>query len=174
MKLFNLNNFKVEIEPEALLLAPFSAIWERDKSSTKKYALNELSYVWFMQDVKSDFFAIVNEEERSREVLKVLELPDKWKPDRLVTAAEDFYRKASESLAHKLLRDSRAGLEKISETLRNPNFDTVDIKKVAEIIRMLPQLVEALNKMEESVLKEKEVIEHRGSQERAPFEDGIH
>lgn len=173
MKLFNLNNFKVEIEPEALLLAPFSAIWNRDKSTTHKKALDELAYVWFMQDIKSDFFAIVDENERSQEILKVLELPDKWKPDKLIIEAENFYKKASESLAHKLLRDSRSGLEKISETLRNPNFNDVDIKKVAEIIRMLPQLVEALNKMEESVLKEREVATHRGSQERAVFEDGL-
>lgn len=173
MKLFSLVNYKVEIEPEALLLAPFSSIWNRDKTVARKLAMNELAYVWFMQDVKSDFFAIVNEVERSEEVIKVLDLPKGWKPNSKVKEAEEFYKKSSESLTYRLLQDSRSGLEKLSAMVRDPNFEQLDIKKVAEVILLLPKMSKALDEMEEAVLKEKQQYSHRGSQERALFEDGI-
>lgn len=37
MKLFDLNSktYEVEIEPQALLLEPFKALYDRDKSSNK-------------------------------------------------------------------------------------------------------------------------------------------
>lgn len=173
MKIFNLVNFKVEIEPEALLLAPFSSLWDRDKSKDKTRAKAELAYVWFMHDVKSDFLSIPDEQERSKEIIAVLELPDNWKPDSKVKAAQEFYEKASETLAHRLLRDSRAGAEKVSQLLRDHNFADTDMKKVVETIRLLPSLIEAINRIEETVLKEQEMHTHRGSQERAIFEDGL-
>lgn len=173
MKIFNLVNFKVEIEPEVLLLAPFSSLWKRDKTKDKLVAKAELAYIWFMQDTKSDFLSIPDEVERSREVIAVLELPKDWKPDAKVKEAEEFYLKASETLAHRLLRDSRAGAEKVSQLLRDPDFENTDMKKVVDTIRILPQLIEAINKIEETVLKEQEMHSHRGSQERALFEDGV-
>lgn len=173
MKLFNLNNYKVEIEPEVLLLAPFAVLWNRDKTAHKKVAFNEIAYVWFMQDVKSDFFAIVNADERCREVSKVIDLPKGWTPDKAVKDAEEFYKKASESLTYRLLQDSRSGLEKLSEAVKDPDFTKVDLKKIAEVILMLPKLSKSLDELEEAVIKERQVVQHRGSQERAIFEDGI-
>lgn len=173
MKLFTLIDYKVHIEPEALLLAPFATIWERDKSENKKRAMMELSYIWFMWDIKSDFFDVIDEKERAKDVREALQMPASWKPDTKVKAAGNFYGKTSETLAFKLLLDSRSGLGHLSKLLKNPDFDKIDIKKVADTIKALPQLIDALKKLENSVLKEQEVIHHKGSQERAMFEDGL-
>lgn len=174
MKLFNFKDLKVNIEPEALLLAPFATIWDRDKSEGKDVAMMEFSYVWFMQDLKSDFFSTTDKDERSTQVKKVLiNIPKGWKPDKKVKDAEEFYRKHSNTISSNLLRDSRASLAKISETLRDPDFNQIDIKKLVDTIRMLPALIRALDELEEKVLKERQSTTHRGSQERSIFEDGV-
>lgn len=173
MKLFTLKDYKIQIEPEALLLAPFGALWDRDKTKQKIVAYMEIGYIWFMNDIKSDFFEILNEKEREAEVKAAMATPKGWKPDKLVKEASVFYQKRSETLIYKLLLDSRSGLEHLSNILKNPDFDKIDIKKVSDTIRALPQVVEALRKLEETVLKEQDVKAHKGSQEKAVFEDGI-
>ena len=64
MKLFKFEGYKVIIEPEALLLKPFRLIWERDKKETKEKAINELGFVYFFADPRSDYQYIVDEDER--------------------------------------------------------------------------------------------------------------
>ena len=55
MKLFDIDNNKVIVHPEALLIQSFKLLWDRDKSKDKARALKELAYVYFMTDFKSPY-----------------------------------------------------------------------------------------------------------------------
>lgn len=55
MKLFKFEQYKVTISEEAFAMKPFKQIWNRDKSQSKDKAISELSYVYFMQDPRSDY-----------------------------------------------------------------------------------------------------------------------
>ena len=55
IKLFKYEGYKLNISEEALLLKPFKEIWQRDKSKNKDKALQELGYVYFISDPRSDY-----------------------------------------------------------------------------------------------------------------------
>ena len=48
IKLFNYEGYVVTVEPEAIMLAPFKAIYDRDKRKDKSMAMQELAYIYFM------------------------------------------------------------------------------------------------------------------------------
>ena len=81
IKLFKYEGYSVTVEPEAIMLAPFKAIWDRDKRKDKSMAMQELAYIYFMSDPRSDYQYLVDEEVRKEEVIKGLGMPTKWKED---------------------------------------------------------------------------------------------
>ena len=72
IRLFHYEGYEVEIEPEALMLAPFKAIYDRDKSKDKSTAKQELAYIYYMEDPRSDYQFLVDSEVRNNEVIKCL------------------------------------------------------------------------------------------------------
>jgi len=65
MRLFKYEGYNLSISEEAILLKPFKAIWNRDKSKGKQVALQELGFVYFMEDPRSDYKMYLDREERA-------------------------------------------------------------------------------------------------------------
>ena len=180
MKLFNLNvkTYEVEWEESVLVLAPFKALFDRDKSKHKDRATKELSYIWFFGDMKSDYKQELDEELRSEDIIRDLKLPKNWKPDNLVKEAIEFYKKRSRTVTSRLLEDAYLAVSKISAYLRDINLDETttdargivrpkhDVKKVADTIKLIPQLLEALLAAEKAYLKEQSDIEGKSKGSR--------
>lgn len=188
MKLFSMDTetYALDLEPEVLTIKEFSALFRRDKSKNKSVAMAELAYVWFISDFKSDFIQIIDEQERSAEIISSLDyLPKNWEPDDEVKAAVQKYRDLSRSVTSRMLDDARAILDNMSKYAKNASehLDEVvetkfgernkyDITKIQSFINSLPKLHDTINYLEEKVLREKDTGErHRGSQEKAMFED---
>ena len=70
IKLFKYEGYKVTISEEAILLKPFEAIWNRDKTKTKDRALSELSFIYFFCDPRSDYQYLVEDTNRLEEIKK--------------------------------------------------------------------------------------------------------
>lgn len=68
MKLFKYENYEIVISEEALMLKPFRVLWNRDKTSGKSKALQELSFIYFMYDPRSDYMFIIDEEVRFNDI----------------------------------------------------------------------------------------------------------
>ena len=68
MKLFKYDAYKITISEEALLLEPFKQIWNRDKSKDKTKALQELGYIYFMEDPRSDYQYLIDEQQRKESI----------------------------------------------------------------------------------------------------------
>ena len=54
IRLFKYEGYTISVEPEALLLSPFKAIWDRDTTQDKRVAMQELGFLYFMCDPRSD------------------------------------------------------------------------------------------------------------------------
>ena len=74
IKLFSYEGFKVVISEEALLLKPFKTIWNRDKSKDKNRALQELGFIYFFCDPRSDYQYLIDEEEREKSIKRIINL----------------------------------------------------------------------------------------------------
>lgn len=117
MKLFKYDSYKVVISEEALAIKAFRDIWEADGSEDKRLAVQELGYVYFMCDPRSDYMVISDEGERSDTIIEQEGLPKRWKPSKLVSKAMELYLSFKPQSAM-LLDDIRASVDKLRSTLR--------------------------------------------------------
>ena len=178
IKLFKYEGYKLNISEEALLLKPFKEIWQRDKSKNKDKALQELGYVYFISDPRSDYQYLVDEEERSKAIKEGEGIDSKWKPDKLVLDAITFYKSFKPTSAL-LLEDTRAMINGYRLKLREitadmSNLDIKEIKDLGAVIKQIPSLIKDLDEAEKALNSElKTSGRMRGSGEKTLFEDGI-
>ena len=183
MELFELKDFEITFSPQALMLKPFKKLWDRDKSKGKAKATAELGYIWFMEDVRSDFYDIEDKELRHNEVMKFLVgLPSDWKPDEKVEEAREFYIKRSETISTVLLKDTLVMLNNLRQSLKSMDFEERDKSgkpihdptKALDTANKLPGMIQTIKKIFEEIEKEgKQGSLMRGGREKAIFEDGI-
>lgn len=161
MKLFKYEGYKVYISEEAYALKPFRQIWNKDRSVGKDKAIMELSYIYFMCDPRSDYQYIVDEEDRSKAIIESEGLDEKWKPDKQVTEAMEFY-KSFKSTSALLLEDTRIAIDKVRTFLKNVNLDDRDdkgkpiytINTITSTIKLIPQLIKDLDEAEKVISSE--------------------
>ena len=179
IKLFKYEGYKLNISEEALLLKPFKEIWQRDKSKSKDKALQELGYIYFMSDPRSDYQYLVDEEERSKAIKEGEGIDSKWKPDKLVLDAITF-DKSFKPTSALLLEDTRFAVDKLRKLLREIDLTEVDDKgkpiytlnSITATIKQIPSLVKDLDEAEKTLSKELiESSKVRGSQEKSMYED---
>lgn len=179
MKLFKFEQYKVTISEEAFAMKPFKQIWNRDKSQSKDKAISELSYVYFMQDPRSDYQYLVDEDERSKAIIEGEGLPSEWKPDKLVNEAMEFYNQFKPTSAL-LLEDTRFMIDQYRKKLRSMasnGFDELTVKELKDInalIKAIPSLVKDLDEAEKALSSEmRNQGKMRGQGEKTIFEDSL-
>lgn len=176
MKLLKYEGYKVVIEPELLTLKPFKQIWTRDKTVNKDKALAEIAFIYFMADPRSDYQYLVDDKERMEAIKEGEGLPPKWKPDRIVTEAMEFY-KSFKPISALLLEDTRFMVDKYRKRLKAQEFDELEIKDLKEagaLIKQIPSLVKDLNEAEKALNSEmRESGRMRGQGEKTIFEDDL-
>lgn len=179
IKLFKFESYNVTIEPEVLLLAPFKKLWDRDKSKDKSIAMQELAYIYFMGDPRSDYQYIIDEEERTKSIKEGQGMPAKWKPDKAVKDALAFYNSFKPASAG-LLEDTRVAVNKLRQLLRDIDLEAVDDKgkpiytlnTITATIKQIPGLVKDLDAAERTLAKDILTESRaRGSQSKGAFED---
>lgn len=179
IKLFKYEGYQVTVEPEAIMLAPFKAIWDRDKSKTKHRAQQELAFIYFMGDPRSDYQYIIDEEERANEIKKGLGMPDNWKSDKAVERALVFYNSFKPASAG-LLEDTKIAVNKLRQLLRDIDLEEKDDKgkpvytlnTITATIKQIPGLVKDLDEAERTLSKD--ILDEsraRGSQFKSLYED---
>ena len=80
-KLRKYEGYNLTFEPEILTLKVFKRLFMRDKTKDKSRFLQELGYIYFMLDPRSDYMYITDNEERSKAIIEGEGLPDTWKVD---------------------------------------------------------------------------------------------
>lgn len=181
MKLFKYQGYNLTISEEAIVLKPFKDIWKRDKSKNKEQALQELAYIYFMEDSRSDYQVYVDREERSKQIKIGEGIKESWKPDKLVTDAQEFYA-GFKSEAALLLEDIRIAITKLREFIKTIDLSATDDKgkpiytlnTYTSTIKQIPELITSLDEAERAIAKETVSQDKvRGSVEKAMFEDDL-
>lgn len=181
MKLFKYQGYNLTISEEAMMLKPFKDLWKRDKSKNKDRALQELAYIYFMEDSRSDYQIYIDKEERSSQIKLGEGMPDSWQPDKLVLEAEEFYA-GFKSEAALLLEDIRVAITKLREFIKTIDLSAVDDKgkpiytlnTYTSTIKQIPELITSLDEAEKTIAKEAVGQDKvRGSVDKAMFEDDI-
>jgi len=167
------------IDPEAILLKPFKVIYDRDKSPTKELAMQELGYIYFFCDPRSDYQSVINPEERKKEIILGEGLPSRWEPDAQVKEAMQFYS-SFRPISSALLEDTMIAVDKVRAFLRDIDLYATDdkgkplytINSVTAAIKLIPSLVKDLHEAEKMI--KSEILSSnkaRGSVEKTMFED---
>lgn len=179
MKLFKYEGYTLNILEEALCLKPFRALWVRDKSEKKERAIMELGFCYFMEDPRSDYQFITDEEERIKAIKEGEGFKPDWKPDATVLAAQKLYA-SFKSTSALLLEDTRYAVDKLRKQLRDIDLDAVDDKgkpiytlnTITSTIKQIPNLVKDLDEAERAIAKEiAQSDKVRGAAEKSMYED---
>lgn len=181
MKLFKYEGYKVVISEEAFALKVFRQIWNRDRSVNKDKAIMELGYIYFMVDPRSDYQYLVDEDERSKAIIEGEGLPDRWKPDKAITEAMEFYSRFKPTAAL-LLEDTRYAVDKLRKLLREIDLNQLDDKgkpiytlnSVTATIKQVPSLAKDLDEAEKALASEmRSEGKMRGSGEKTIMDDSL-
>ena len=179
MKLLKYEGYNLTFEPEILTLRVFKRLFMRDKTKDKSKFLQELGYIYFMLDPRSDYMYITDNEERAKAIIEGEGLPNTWKVDSTLQEAMDYYKSFRPTSAL-LLEDTRIAVDKLREALRSINLTDVDDKgrpiytlnTIVATIKQVPTLVKDLDDAERAIAKE--IIQNdkiRGSAEKSMYED---
>lgn len=179
MKLLKYEGYNLTFEPEILTLKVFKRLFMRDKTKDKSKFLQELGYIYFMLDPRSDYMYITDNEERSKAIIEGEGLPNTWKVDSTLQEAMDYYKSFRPTSAL-LLEDTRIAVDKLREALRSINLTDVDDKgrpiytlnTIVATIKQVPALVKDLDDAERAIAKE--IVQNdkiRGSAEKSMYED---
>lgn len=179
MKLLKYEGYNLTFEPEILTLKVFKRLFTRDKTKDKSKFLQELGYIYFMLDPRSDYMYITDEDERSKAIIIGEGLSDTWKVDSILQDAMDYYKSFRPTSAL-LLEDTRVAVDKLREALRSINITETDDKgrpiytlnTIVATIKQVPSLVKDLDDAERAISKE--IVQSdkiRGSVEKTMYED---
>tara|TARA_R110002126_G_scaffold80767_1_gene199714 strand:+ start:64 stop:618 length:555 start_codon:yes stop_codon:yes gene_type:complete len=184
MELFEIKNDQVAFSPQALLLTPFKAIWDRDKKKDKPLANTELAAVYFYMDYKSDFSTMLDDVEKLALIKSVIVgMPKEWEPDDIFNDACAFYQEMQETHSTLLLQDAQYAIASVRKFLRSLDMEERDerdkpihdLKKVIDSLGSINKVTEALMDLEQQVKKQIQAKTDtaRGGKEKALFEDEI-
>lgn len=179
MKLLKYEGYNLTFEPEILTLKVFKRLFTRDKTKDKSKFLQELGYIYFMLDPRSDYMYITDEDERSKAIIIGEGLSDTWKVDSILQDAMDYYKSFRPTSAL-LLEDTRVAVDRLREALRSINITETDDKgrpiytlnTIVATIKQVPSLVKDLDDAERAISKE--IVQNdkiRGNVEKAMYED---
>jgi len=160
MEILDLKGTTVTIHPAALQVPCFKKLWSNDKSKLKTKALQQLSYIYFVADYKSDFSDIIDEQERKSEVSKLFEVEE----TPLITECIEFYKERQQTISMHLLQAAKLGVNKIKQYIETVDLTEIDdkgkpvhdVSKLNMIIARLGDTIEGIRKLEEIVAKETE------------------
>lgn len=181
MKLVRVNNFKLEVDDELLLLKPFKELYKADKTKEKSKFMDFLTIVYYTYDPRSDYNYITDEESRLQEVCESngLNIP---KFNKTELECIELYKKNITTASTLLLEDTKITIDKIREMLKSIDFSVLEekdkvnaIKNIASTVSMIPKLVKDLTDAEKAVTKEIEEAGRArgGNNKKSLFEDGF-
>lgn len=179
MKLLKYEGYKITFEPEILTLKVFKKLHKRDKTKDKSKFIQELGFIYFYSDPRSDYQYITDEEDRKNAIIEGEGLPSNWEIDKDLQEAINYYKSFNPTSAL-LLEDTRIAVDKLREALRNIDLQATDDKgkpiytlnTVVATIKQVPLLIKDLDEAERTIAKE--IVQNdrvRGSAEKAMFED---
>ena len=185
MKLFEMKDYSLCVIDEAWGLLPFKAILKKDKNRNKEIAFKEMLFLYHFIDIRSDYSYLVNDNEREKEIIKDIGLPEDWKIDSVVSEGIKYYKAMSISPIVKLFKSSLKAADDISKYLENTDeilkqrtaagAVVTQLSTITSALKAVPGIMKDLKTAYKEVLAEQKELEGRtkGSRIMGLFEDGL-
>jgi hypothetical protein len=182
MKLFKVENFKLQISEEALVIKVFSDLWKRDRSKSKEKVLQEFGIIYFMYDPRSPYMYLTETDERWQQILKHEGLPSTYKFDNLLIEASEVYISLIQTTSTNLLQAAKEASEKVRVFLTELNLYEEDDKgkpkyplnMIVNAIKQIPDLTKQIHLAEIAVSSEIEENNRiRGQKQKSLLDDGF-
>lgn len=174
MKLIQIENFELQVAPEALLIKPIRRMWNADRSDRKEKFYQQMSYLYFMIDPRSTYSYIIDEKEREQAIILQEGLPTDFKPSQFLEEAMEVYKRHTVTVSQKLLNDALVAADTVGSFLRTVDLTEEDDKgrpkyQVSQITAALKNLEGIINTIQTLQKKvEQEIVDNgkaRGTQE---------
>lgn len=151
MKLFDIVNGSVVLNPNSLAIPEFKQIWERDKTKTKEQATKEISFIVFLCDFNSPYNSF-REDDREDIVKQDFLKDEKWQPDALILEAIKKYRRFQETPLLNMLKAQINVVNKTTDYFNKVDYDEIDERgkakySVSEIFKAMANTGGAINQL---------------------------
>lgn len=154
MKIFNLKENKVIIDPEILTIPEFKKIWENDKSKTKINAILEFTYIYHICDSDSPYSNFSDDKKKSHLGLDLFN-DAKYKPNKVIEEAANKYLELKETPLQRLLKAAQNKIDDIVTYLNNTPYSEDSAKTINDIYKNISSYVAQEEKLKSAVEKEK-------------------
>lgn len=184
MKIIRYEDYQIKLADEAFLVRPIRRLFNADRSSQKEQFWRQMSYMYHMISPASPLSYILNDEERSAEIIQQEGLPADFKPSEMLKEAMEIYRKLTITPSQKLLESSLIAADTVSNFLSDPSIlDKVDdkgrplyqISSITAALKNVEGIVSSLQTLQKKVEQELQDGEGkaRGSQELTVGDIGL-
>lgn len=182
MKLIQVENFELQVAPEALLIRPIRRLWNADRTERKEKFYQQMSYLYYCCDPRSTYSYILDDKERSAAVIEQEGLPSDFKPSEFLEEAMEIYKKHTMTVSQKLLSDALVAANTVGTFLRTVDLTEEDDKgrpkyQVSQITAALKNLEGIINTIQTLQKKvEQEIVDNgkaRGTQELTVGDVGL-
>lgn len=178
MKLLQLKDYKITISDDAYLIKSIRNLFNKDKTKNKDKFLDQMTFIYFYADVRSDYYYIFDEDEKIATIIADQGLPSDFKISDELKLAIDDYKKLTKTTSSSLLEDSKIAVEKIRKAIRKVDDSSIDVKSLSALtaaIKALPQISKDLIETEKIINKEIEDASRArgGNESKHIFEDGF-
>jgi hypothetical protein len=172
MKVFELKDGIIQVDPDILTVPEFHAVWKKDKTKNKDKAFKELAYIYHMCDYNSPYsnFPVIKREISVREDV----IGDKlYKPSKEVKAAVEKYQELTITPKQRLYTSCKRKLDELAGFMDTTPVDDDTMKPILEMFNKLTATIANFDKLEEAVSKEQKEnnTKRRGERTTALFED---
>ena len=163
MKIFDIVNGKVVMNPQTLVMPEFRCLWDRDKSKEKYKAILEISYIVFLCDESiSNPYRAYRENDRVSLRFSWSSLSKYWEADKEIKAAIKKFKQVTQTTNTRLLIKAKSGAEKLADYFNDVDFTVKDkdgkpsysARELASNLAAVGSIVKSLNQLEEMVKKE--------------------
>lgn len=182
MNLLQYKDYNVTISDEAWLVPSIRSLFESDKSKNKSTFFEQMTFIYFYADVRSDYNYIVDEDERVSSIINDNGLSKSFKVTDALRKAIDDYERLSTTASTALLRDAMASAVQLRKFLTGVDYNERDDKgryainpaSVTSALKSVPIIAKQLKDAEKTVNQElAESGRARGGNEHKKlFEDG--
>ena len=182
MRLIQIENFELQVAPEALLIRPIRRLWNQDRSGRKEHFYQQMSYLFFMVDPRSTYSYILDLDERSKAIIEQEGLPDNFKPSDLLVEAMRIYKEHTTTISQKLLNDALVAANTVGTFLRTVDLTEEDrngkpkyqVSQITAALKNLEGIVTNIQNLQKKVDSEiQEGGKARGAQELTVGDIGL-
>lgn len=158
MKLADIVGGEVLIHPDMLIIPCFRRVWDADKKG-KEHATKVITYIVLMNKWDSPYMQSMDADSRESKLKKEIFGDENYKLTPEEVTCEDEYKTLLNTRTLQMLNNMRLKLDSISEYYKDSLEDTLDEKKIKDLLAGMTSVGGVLKSIDslENMVKAEEV-----------------